>query len=216
MSMKNIIEICEDFGFKVPADQQASFLKAVNEGYKTVADYRKTTERLESEIEAQKSRAETAEETLKSFDGIDPAKLNEELENWKQKAEQAEKDAEAKIAERDFADALKAEMEGYKFTSAAAKKSVMAEVQAAGLKLKDGKILGLSDLIEQIKASDASAFVDEESAKLERNKARFTQQSSSGGQGEKLTKKDIMAITDRAERRKAIAEHMNLFEKETK
>lgn len=210
--MKNIIDICKEFGIEIPADKQADFGKMVSENYKTVAEVEKKTAKLETERDSYKERAEAAEVTITTFGDIDPEKLKEELENWKQKAAQAEKDAEAKIAQRDFEDALKAEMDGYKFTSTAAKKSVMAEVQAAGLKMKDGKILGLSDLMAQIKEADASAFVDEEQQSREENKARFTKQSSSGGQGKTRTKEEIMAITDRAERRKAIAENMNLFE----
>ena len=64
-------------------------------------------------------------------------------------------------------DALKEEMEAFKFTSEAAKKAIMAEVKEAGLKLKDGKILGLSDPIGQIKEKDASAFApDKDPAKF--------------------------------------------------
>lgn len=193
--MKNIIDICKDFGIEIPEDKQADFGKEVSDNYKTVAEVEKKISKLETERDGYKERAEAAEETLKSFDGIDPAKLNEELENWKLKAEQAEKDAEAKIAERDFADALKVEMEGYKFTSASAKKSVMAEVQAAGLKLKDGKILGLSDLMAQIKESDPDAIVDEESEKLENGKARFTKQSNKlPNPGTKLTPFELMKL----------------------
>ena len=88
--------------------------------------------------------------------------MQTELADWKKKAEDAEKDYSAKIYERDFSDALKTELESVKFSSDAAKRAVMSEIKESGLKLKDGKILGLSDLIGQIKERDASAFVDEE------------------------------------------------------
>lgn len=195
--MKNIIDICKDFGLEIPADKQSDFNKAVAENYKTVAEFDKRVGKLESERDAHKDRADTAEEALKGFEGIDPADLNDQIEKWKQKAEQAEKDAQAKLEERDFNDALKAEMEGYKFTSAAAKKAVMSEIQAAGLKLKNGKILGLSDLIEQIKKDDASAFVDEHQEQLESNKPRFTQQNGTGGRLRNSTKLSNMSLDER-------------------
>ncbi len=88
--------------------------------------------------------------------------MQAELDTWKQKAETAENDYKQKIYDRDFSDALKTEMESIKFSSEAAKKAVMTEIKESGLKLKDGKILGLSDLIGQIKERDASAFVDEQ------------------------------------------------------
>ena len=77
--------------------------------------------------------------------------IRDRLDTWKQKAETAENDYKQKIYDRDFSDALKTEMESIKFSSEAAKKAVMTEIKESGLKLKDGKILGLSDLIGQIK-----------------------------------------------------------------
>lgn len=155
--MKNMIDICKDFGIEIPAEKHADFLKAVNGEYKTVAEHNKVLDKLTAATQ----RAETAEETLKGFEGIDPTKINDEIANWKKKAEEAEANAQKQIEERDFNDALKSELDGLKFSSSAARKAVEAEIKAAGLKRKDGKILGLSDLIEQIKARDASAFVDE-------------------------------------------------------
>ena len=141
--------------------------------------------------------------------------MQTELNNWKQKAETAAKDYEQKIYERDFSDALKTELESVKFSSDAAKRAVMAEIKESGLKLKDGKILGLSDLIGQIKEKDASAFVDEEQEKAKQQAARFTVPGtgkSTGGSGT-TTKKDIMSIKDPTERQAAIAENLGLFGK---
>ncbi len=191
--------------------EQINFVMAENG--KDLKKLQKENDNLAADRDNWKTKAETAEETLKSFDGIDPAQIQSELTTWKKKAEDAEKNAQAQIYERDFADALKSEMEGYKFTSEAAKKSIMAEIKDAGLKLKDGKILGLSDLIEQIKENDASAFVDEQQQRLEANRPRFTQpqKPGSGAKFGTLTKKEIMDIKDPSERQAAIAENMSLF-----
>jgi hypothetical protein len=89
---------------------------------------------------------------------------------------------------------------------------IMADIKEAGLKLKDGKILGLNDLIEQMKQSDASAFVDESQQQAQQNQARFTtrvgQQQTPGS----MTKKDIEAIKDPSERQAAIAQNIQLFQ----
>ena len=135
--MKNIEAILKDFGLEIPADKKEDFRKAFHENYKTVVDYGK----VETDRDSWKEKAETAETTLKSFEGIDPENIQKELADWKKKAEDAEKDYNDKIYERDFGDALKTAMEAYKFSSEAAKKAVMAEIKEAGLKLKDGKIL---------------------------------------------------------------------------
>ena len=162
----------EDLKAKGLTDEQVAFVMAENG--KDLKKLQAENTNLTTERDNLKQRAETAENTLKKFDGIDADAMKAEVESWKQKATEAEKDYAAKIAERDFEDALKVELERMKFTSEAAKKSVVADIRAAGLKLKDGKILGLNDLIAQMREKDASAFVDEQLQNLEQNKARFT------------------------------------------
>ena len=202
--MKNIIDICKDFSIEIPADKHADFLKAVSAEYKTIAEHGKVLDKLD----AATKRAETAEEALKGFEGIDPAKVTQQLEEANKKVKEAQEAAQKQLEERDYNDALKAELDGYKFSSAAARKAVEADVRAAGLKHKDGKILGLADLIDQLKKEDASAFTDEKNPP-----ARFDDAGKKGNPGGKITREEIMSITDRAERRAAMAKNQHLFVK---
>ena len=212
--MQKLIETLKEFGVEIPEDKQSEVKTALSKYYKNVAEVEKTTRKIEADRDAWKQKAETAEEALKSFDGIDPAKIQSELENWKQKAADAEKHAQEQIYQRDFEDALKAELESVKFTSEAAGRDVMSQIKAAGLKLKDGKILGLGDLLGQIKKSDASAFVDEKQEQLEQNKARFTTaKGTDGRQIGSMSKKEIMDIKDPSDRQAAIAANLGLFGK---
>lgn len=185
--------------------EQIDFVMAENG--KDLKKVQKENESLITERDNWKTKAETAEETLKTFEGIDPANIQKELNDWKLKAEEAEKNAQKQIYERDFADALKEEIGAYKFSSEAAKKSVMKEISDAGLKLKNGKILGLSDLIEQIRKDDASAFVTEG----EENKPRFTTVTKTNSKN--MSKEEIMKISDPHERQAKIAENIHLFRK---
>lgn len=210
--MQKLIETLKSFGIEIPEDKQADVKKALSEHYKNAGEVSKTLAKVEGERDAWKDRAETAENTLKSFEGIDPESIKGELASWKQKAADAEKEYNDKIYERDFADALKAALEDVKFSSASAKKAVMADIKGAGLKLKDGKILGLNDLLEQMKKDDASAFVDDDQEQAEQNQARFTTSLSKNTPPGKLTKADIMNIKDAGERQAAIASNMSLFE----
>lgn len=213
--MQNIEAILTELEIEVPAEKKSDLTKKVAENYITKAEHDKKIGKVETERDNWKSKAETAEETLKKFDGVDPETMQTELNTWKQKAETAEKDYEQKIYERDFSDALKTELESVKFSSDAAKRAVMSEIKESGLKLKDGKILGLSDLIGQIKERDASAFVDEKQEQARQQAARFTVPGtgkSTGGSGT-TTKKDIMSIKDPTERQAAIAENLGLFGK---
>lgn len=212
--MKKLIETLRSFGIEVPEEKEADLKKKLSENYKNIAEVKKTTDSLEADRDNWKGRAETAEETLKKFDGVDLETMQTELAGWKQKAETAKADYEKKIAERDFEDALKEEIGGYRFTSEAAKKAIMTEIREAGLKVKDGKILGLSDLIAQMKEKDASAFVDEEQEQLEAGKAKpYTKPlNPNGGGAKKMTREEIFGIKDRTERQKAIAENLSEFQ----
>nr|DAU04034.1 MAG TPA: minor structural protein [Caudoviricetes sp.]DAU62194.1 MAG TPA: minor structural protein [Caudoviricetes sp.] len=210
--MQKLIETLGSFGIEIPEDKQADVKKALSEHYKNAGEVTKTLTKVESERDAWKERAETAENTLKSFEGIDPESIKGELATWKQKAADAEKEYNDKIYDRDFADALKAALEDVKFSSTSAKKAVMSDIKKAGLKLKDDKILGLNDLLEQMKKDDPSAFVDEDQQQAERDQARFTTSLSKNTPPGKLTKTDIMNIKDAGERQAAIASNMSLFE----
>ena len=180
---------------------------------KDVSKLQKENEKLTADRDKEKERADTAEETLKKFDGVDVETMQAELATWQQKAKDAEKDYADKLAQRDFEDALKEEISGYKFTSEAAKKAIMAEIREAGLKVKDGKILGLSDLLAQMKEKDASAFVDEQQDQLEAGRAKpFTGPlNPNGGGTKKMTREEIFGIKDTTARRQAIAENLSEF-----
>ena len=211
--MQNIEAILSELGIEVPADKKADLTKKVSENYVTKAEHEKKLGRAETDRDAWKEKAETAENTLKGFEGVDLETMQRELSDWKKKAEDAEKNAQAQIYERDFNDALKTELESVKFSSEAAKRAIMAEIKESGLKLKDGKILGLNDLISQMKEKDASAFIDEEQQKAQQNAARFTQPFQRQNQGGGMTKDQIMGIRDASERQAAIAANIHLFSK---
>lgn len=165
---------------------------------KDVSKLQKENEKLTADRDKEKERADTAEETLKKFDGVDVETMQAELATWQQKAKDAEKDYADKLAQRDFEDALKEEIGGYKFTSEAAKKAIMAEIREAGLKVKDGKILGLSDLLAQMKEKDASAFVDEKQEQLEAGRAKpFTGPLKGAAQPTTSEKFKAMSLDER-------------------
>ena len=210
--MQKLIDTLKSFGIEIPEDKQADVKKALSEHYKNAKEVAKTLSKVEGERDDWKERAETAEETLKGFDGIDPANIQTELAEWKKKAEDAEKEFNAKIYERDFDDALKTALENVNFSSPAAKRSVTADIKSVGLKLKDGKILGLNDLLEQMKQDEPDTFVDESQQQAQQNQVRFTthvgQQQTPGS----MTKKEIEAIKDPSERQAAIAQNIQLFQ----
>ena len=212
--MQNILDICKEFGLEIPADKQSDFNKKVAENYVTKAEHDKKLNRAESDRDTWKEKAEAAEETLKGFEGKDFDTITRERDEWKKKAEDAEKEYSAKEAEREKQELLKEAFADIEFTSESAKKAIMAQV-AEGVSVKNGKLIGFNDLLEDAKKNDASAFVDKEQKNLEQNKARFTNpmNNHNGNNNGTLTKKDIMSIKDPTERQAKITQNIELFRK---
>lgn len=192
-------------------EEQISFVMAENG--KDLKKLQKENDNLSADRDTWKEKAEAAETTLKGFEGVDLETMQKELSEWKQKATEAEKKAQEQLYERDFSDALKAELESVKFSSEAAKRAAVADIKEAGLKFKDGKILGLNDLLAQMKEKDASAFVDDAQQQVQQNMARFTAPVGKQNTPGTMTRKDIEAIKDPSERQSAIASNLHLFGK---
>jgi hypothetical protein len=180
--MQSIIEILKSNGIEVPEDKAATINKSVSENYKTISEVEKKTAKLEMERDSWKEKAETAEETLKGFEGKDFETITKERDEWKQKAEAAESDYAAKLAEREKQDLLKEAFADVKFTSESAKTTIMKQI-SEGVSVKNGKLIGFNDLLEDAKKNDASAFVDEAQENLENNKAKFTDPMNNKGGG---------------------------------
>lgn len=204
--MKNIEKILADFGIEIPEDKAADLIKEINANYKTVAE----VEKKDKLIESLKAKADDAAATLERFKDIDPDQIKGEVDAYKQKLEEAEKEYASKLYDRDFKDALEKAMEGIKFTSNSARSAVEKQIRESGITLKDGKLIGFNDILESIKTSDKDAFVDEEAQAKEESKVKFTS-SMKDNQPSKMTRESIMAIKDNAERRKAISENPHLF-----
>lgn len=200
----------EDLQAQGLTHEQINFVMAENG--KDLKKSQKEIDTLTTDRDTWKQKAETAETTLKGFEGKDFDTITKERDEWKRKAEDAEKEYSSKIAAREKEDLLKEAFSEIEFTSEAAKKAIMAQM-AESVTVKNGKLIGFNDLLEDIKKSDASAFVDKQQQQLEGNKARFTNpMNNQNGKAGTMTKDDIMAIKDRAERREAIKNHMELFQ----
>ena len=209
--MQNILDICKEFGLEIPADKQSDFNKKVAENYVTKAEHDKKLNRAESDRDTWKEKAETAESTLKGFEGKDLNAMQKEIEDWKEKATKAESEYNAKMAEHEKQELLKEAFADIEFTSESAKKAIMAQI-SENVSVKNGKLIGFNDLLEDAKKNDASAFVNKEQQNLEQNKAKFTTlMNNKGGKVGTMTKDEIMAIKDRGERREAMLANKELF-----
>ena len=83
--MQKLIDTLKSFGIEIPEDKQADVKKALSEHYKNAKEVAKTLSKVEGERDDWKERAETAEETLKGFDGIDRRTFRQSLLNGRRK-----------------------------------------------------------------------------------------------------------------------------------
>lgn len=173
--MKNIEQILKEAGIEVTDEQKSAVSKAVTENYKTVAEFEKQvkkTEKAEGERDTLQKQYDDAQETIKGFDGVDVGKLNKDIADWKERAEKAEKDAQAQILRRDQRDYLKAEFDKLGISSERTRKSLMADIMGEdGLKWKDGFFLGLSDYLAKENEKDHFYQTAEEKAEAEKKSA---------------------------------------------
>lgn len=182
----NIIEKLKQFNIEVTADMEKAFAG----DFLSEQEVNKKLNKAETDRDAWKQRAETAEETLKGFEGKDFDTITREREEWKKKAEDAAKEYAEKEAEREKQELLKKAFADVKFTSESAKKTIMAQI-AEGVTVKNGKLIGFNDLLEDAKKTDALAFVDEEQEQLEKDQPKFSKSMNHNNIGK--SKKQILS-----------------------
>lgn len=174
--MKNIEAILTEAGIELTDEQRAAIAKGVTENYKTVNEFNSKVTKLEGERNSWKDQYTGVKTSLDKFDGVDVDDLKAQIAEQKKKAEDAEKSANEKLAARDYADAVKANTAGIKFSSAAAQRDFESQLQSKNLPVNDGKLLGFTDFLAQYKADNEGAVLDESAEE----RAKFTDSMNSG------------------------------------
>ncbi len=204
--MKNIIEICKDFGFEVPEDKHADFLKAVNSEYKTVVDYEKKVNRLTDDLAAEKKRADEAVETLKGFEGKDFDAITRERDEWKRKHDETVAQHQKEQDEREFHSDVETAITEAKGKNT---KAIMALLDLEKLRGSKNRKADLAAALKDVQTGNEYLFDAADGPP-----ARFDGQNNKGtNTGGKITVKEIMAIKDPAERQAKIVQNMHLFKK---
>lgn len=205
--MVNVANELKKLGIEVSDEQKESLKKSMGEELYSKEEMEDKVKKASSESEQWKTRAESAEKMLEGLDGKSPEDILKERDDWKRQAEDSKKDYEAKIAEHEKNELLKEAFEEIEFTSESAKKAIMEDI-SKGVSVRNGKLIGFSDLIEEAKKTDANAFVNKQTPP-----ARFTKPNENDPGGDKhATRESILSIKDRSERQKAIAENISLFQ----
>lgn len=138
--MKNIIEILSELGITVPEDKHAALNKGIAENYKTIAEHEKKVTRLTDDLNAATKRAETAEETLKGFEGKDFDAITRERDEWQRKHNELVETHKKETEEREFSEGLSAAITEAKGKNARAIMALLDLEKLRGSKNRDKDI----------------------------------------------------------------------------
>ena len=150
-------------------DEQATQVLAING--KDIEKHKQCITTLETERDNYKTQFETADATLKKFEGIDPQKIQEEIQTYKTQAEEAEEKLTAQITQRDQRDWINKKLDEYGVTSPFARRQLTSDCMAedSGLTWKDGSFFGFDDFMKAAKEKDNSLYqTAEEKAEAEK------------------------------------------------
>lgn len=205
--MKNMIEICKDFGIEIPAEKHAEFNKAVAENYKTTAEFEKKVNRLTDDLAAEKKRADEAVETLKGFEGKDFDAITRDRDEWKRKHDEAVANHQKEQEEREFNSTLETAISESKGKSV---KAIMALLDMDKLRGSKNQEKDIKAALDALRTENGYLFEDNGGT------PRFTDPNGGGGAGGNtgaVTREEIMNIPDRSERRAMMAKNQHLFRK---
>lgn len=109
---------------------------------------KETVTALTTERDSLKTRLDEANGKL---EGYDP--------EWKEKAKQAEDNANAEMEKLKRGYTIREQVSGIKFSSDAAKRAFISDLEKQNLAICDGKVLGLDDFISRYKENDPGAIL---------------------------------------------------------
>lgn len=152
--MKNIFAIMKDFGLELPEEKAKEFEKAVNENYKTINDYENQKAKIES-LDQKVKDSETAmsklQKTIKTFEGVDVAALNKTIDDLKADNQKKDDDYNQKLADRDFNDLLKDNIQNAKGLNS---KAIIANLDIETLKTSKNQQADISAALKALSESD--------------------------------------------------------------
>ena len=126
---------------------------------------------LTAERDDLKARLATAEDTLKGFDGKSADEVKAEIAQYKKQAEDAGKNFQLQMTQRDQRDWVNGQLDKYGVSSPYARRQLAADVmdEKDGLKWKDGAFQGFDDFMKSAKEKDSGLYqTAEEKAEAEK------------------------------------------------
>ena len=203
--MENIHTILSKYGITVPEDKRAEFDKAVADNYKTVVEHERKVTRLSDDLKEASERADTAEQTLKGFEGKDFDAITKERDEWKRKHDENQQKYQQEQEEREFKEMLTAAISEAKGKN---EKAIIANLDLEALRKSRNQKSDVKTALDSLRTEHGFLFDDNGG-----HPVFSASNSNNSAHGGTLTKKDIVAIRDPAERQRQIGLNFGLFKK---
>ena len=114
---------------------------------------------LQPTIDSLNNQIKTAQDGLKKFEGIDPEKLNNEIQNLNNQLASQKADFDKQIADRDFNDLLSSSINSFKGKNA---KAITALLDVDTLKASKNQKIDIEKAIETVKKDNDYLFDSDE------------------------------------------------------
>lgn len=129
---------------------------------KAKADLQNTINALTAERDGLTTQLSDANTAIQSYKDMDIDGIKRAAADWETKYNADTKALKDQLEGVQYNYAVENAISGIKFTSTSAKKAFVSDLTAKGLKLQDGKLLGLDDFTKTYKDNDPGAFAPDE------------------------------------------------------
>lgn len=157
--MKNIQTLLNEIGVEIPEDKKLDFETAFNENYKTIAE----VEKIRTARDNYKSQLETAQTTLKEFDGVDVKELNGKIKALEETLSTKETEYQNKLAEMEFSSVLDSAISKSGAKNAKAVKALLLD-DIEALKSSKNQAEDVTKALENIKSENDFMFESDSSS----------------------------------------------------
>lgn len=155
--MENIHTILSKYGITVPEDKRAEFDKAVADNYKTVVEHERKVNRLSDDLKEANDRADTAEQTLKGFEGKDFDAITKERDEWKRKHDENQQKYQQEQEEREFKEMLTASISEAKGKN---EKAIIANLDLDSLRKSRNQKADVKTALDSLRTEHGYLFDD--------------------------------------------------------
>lgn len=183
----DIFEMLKNAGVEIPEDKKDAFNTEFRKAYKSEAEVTKEVNAAETDRDNWKTRAETAEETLKGFEGKDFDQITKDRDNWKEKFEKLEAEQKEAAAKAERANMVAEFLKDTVFVNDITKKAITSQLEDA-LSQDSAKGKSIEDLFNGIVKDKEgkllpNIIIDETQLQAEQRRSSIVGRSIKHGDG---------------------------------